>query len=68
MKDFTSDYITDLVVNFQKGSALQNMRRDAEFEQTTTRAAQAATLAAQKEGSTTANWTPEEEGEGNDEP
>ena len=67
MKDFTSDNITELVVNFQKGSALQNLRRDAEFEQTTTRVAQRAALEAQKEGATVANWTPEEE-EGEDEP
>ena len=67
MKDFTSDNITELVVNFQKGSALQNLRRDAEFEQTTTRVAQRAALEAQKEGGTTADWTPEEE-EGEDEP
>ena len=58
-------------VNFKPGYALQGLLRDAEFEQTTSRAAQAAALKAQKEGLTTADWTPEAEdgGEGgNDEP
>ena len=67
MADFTAQNITDLKVNFAKGSALLNLRRDAEFEQTTTRAAQAAALNAQKEGKTNADWTPKED-EGNDEP
>ena len=74
MADFSSQNITDLRVNFAKGSALLNLRRDAEFEQTTTRAAQAAALVAQKEGKTNADWTPKTDGEGdggeggNDEP
>ena len=70
LKSFTAQNITDLRVNFAKGSALLNLRRDAEFEQTTTRAAQAAALEAQKEGQTSADWTPKTdgEGEGNDEP
>ena len=67
LADFTAQNITDLKVNFAKGSALLNLRRDAEFEQTTTRAAQAAALNAQKEGKTNADWTPKED-EGNDEP
>ena len=75
MADFSSQNITDLRVNFAKGSALLNLRRDAEFEQTTTRAAQAAARVAQKEGKTNADWTPKTDGEGeggndggNDEP
>ena len=72
LKSFTAQNITDLRVNFAKGSALLNLRRDAQFEQTTTRAAQAAALEAQKEGQTSADWTPktdeEGEGDGNDEP
>ena len=44
-------------------SWVDNLRRDAEFEKTTTRKAQAATLAAQIAGHTTADWTPEEEEE-----
>ena len=72
LKSFTAQNILDLRVNFAKGSALLNLRRDAQFEQTTTRAAQAAALEAQKEGQTSADWTPktdeEGEGDGNDEP
>lgn len=40
----------------------------AYYQFLTTRAAQAAALNAQKEGKTNADWTPKEEGEGNDEP
>ena len=63
MEDFTAQNITNVRVNFAPGKALQQLRRDAEFEQTTTRAAQAAALKAQKEGKTTADWTPKEEDE-----
>jgi hypothetical protein len=69
IKDFTTDYIQRLDANFIPGDALRGLRDEAQFEQTTTRAAQAAALEAQKDGQTTADWTPEpEEGEGNDEP
>ena len=69
ISEFTVNNITDLKVNFTKGNALLDLLRDAQFEQTTTRAAQRAALAAQKEGKTTADWTPETEEEaGNDEP
>ena len=68
LKSFTAQNILDLRVNFSKGGALLNLRRDAEFEQTVTRAAQAAALEAQKEGQTSADWTPktDEDGEGGD--
>lgn len=71
IKEFTQANITKMGVNFKPGYALQGLLRDAEFEQTTSRAAQAAALKAQKEGLTTADWTPEAEDggeEGNDEP
>jgi predicted histone-like DNA-binding protein len=60
MADFTAQNITDLKVNFAKGSALLNLRRDAEFEKTTTRKAQAAALKAENEGLTNANWSEDE--------
>ena len=53
--------IKTLTVNFRDGAAFENMRRDAEFELTSTRKAQAAALKAEKEGKTTADWTPEVE-------
>ena len=70
LKDFTADNIQTLDVNFTPGEVLRGLRDEASFEQTTTRAAQQAALEAQKDGQTTADWTPtdDEEGEGNDEP
>ena len=59
----TEDNIQKVNVKFTNGSALLKLREDAEFEQTTSRAAQAAALKATKEGLTTADWTPQE-GEG----
>ena len=50
---FTASYIKTMGVNFQPGEAFENLRRDAEFEKTTTRKAQAATLAAQMAGQNT---------------
>lgn len=50
---------------FTAGTALQNLRRDALFEKTATRAAQAATLAAQLAGKTVADLTGN--GDGDDE-
>ncbi len=55
--DFSVDDITDMDVNFTPGEVFENLRADAEFEQTSTRAAQAAALAAQKEGLTSADWS-----------
>jgi len=67
LKDFTADNITGMDVNFTPGEVLRGLRPDASFEQTTTRAAQRAALEAQKDGATTADWTPEDEEE-DDEP
>ena len=63
LEKFSATNIKDMDVNFQAGKAFENLRRDAEFEKTATRKAQAATLAAQMAGQTSADWTPEEEEE-----
>ena len=64
-EEFTSSNIKDMAVNYNPGKSFENLRRDAEFEKTTTRKAQAAALKAENEGLTNANWAPEgEEGEG----
>ena len=62
--EFTSQNIKVMTVNFNDGKAFSNLRRDAEFERTTTRRAQAAALKAENEGKTNADWTPEPEEEG----
>ena len=67
LKDFTADNIQRVNVKFTNGRALLKLREDAEFEQTTSRAAQAAALKAAKDGLTTADWTPQEDGEGGEE-
>ncbi len=59
LADFSSDEITEMDVNFTPGEVFKNLRDDAEFEQTTTRAAQAAVLLAQKQGLTSADWSEE---------
>lgn len=59
--EFTSQNIKVMTVNFNNGKAFANLRRDAEFERTTTRRAQAAALKAENEGKTNADWTPEPE-------
>ena len=66
LEAFTADNIQDMKVNFTPGVALQLLRRDAQFERTTTRAAQAAALKAQLQGLTTADWTPTD-GDGEEE-
>ena len=60
---FSASYIKDMSVNFNTGTAFDHLRRDAEFEKTTTRKVQAAALKAENEGLTSADWTPDEEGE-----
>ena len=62
IEEFTSNNIKAVNVNFNAGTRLQNLRRDAQFEQTTSRAAQAAALKAAKEGKTVADWTPKQGG------
>ena len=60
---FSSQDIKTMGVNYNPGAAFENLRRDAEFEKTSTRKAQAAALKAENEGKTTADWTAEEEEE-----
>jgi len=65
---FSAQNIKTMGVNFNVGKAFENLRRDAEFEKTTTRKAQAAALKAENEGLTTADWTAEEGETGEEEP
>ena len=58
---FTASMIKKMDVNYLPGKSFENLRRDAEFEKTSTRKAQAAALKAENDGLTTADWTPEEE-------
>jgi predicted histone-like DNA-binding protein len=58
---FSAQNIKTMGVNYNPGHAFENLRRDAEFEKTSTRKAQAAALKAENEGKTTADWTAEEE-------
>ena len=58
---FSASNIKEMSVNYHYGAAFENLRRDAEFEKTSTRKAQAAALKAENEGKTTADWTAEEE-------
>ncbi len=69
-KEFTAENITGVNLVFTPGSAFEDLIQKAKFTPVATRAAQAAALAALKEGLTVADWTPETdgEGEGNDEP
>ena len=50
---FTTDNIKSLTAHFTPGRALKQLLQDAEFEKTSTRRAQAATLAAETKGETT---------------
>ena len=63
LEKFTASNIKDMGVNFNPGRAFDNLRRDAEFEKTSTRKAQAATLAAQMAGQEQADWSEQEEEE-----
>ncbi len=67
-RQFTSDNITAVNLVFKPGDAFSGMIKKAKFVPVATRAAQAAALAAQKEGLTTADWTPEETADVDDEP
>ncbi len=55
--EFSANNITSMPVIFSPGSDLKNLIDKAEFEKTSTRAAQAATLAAQMAGKTTVDLT-----------
>ena len=56
-KEFTAENIERMGINFTPGKAFENLRRDAQFEKTTSRKAQAAALAAMNEGATSADWS-----------
>ena len=66
--EFTAANILSMPVGVRAGRYIKGLRDVAEFEETTTRAIQRATLKAAKAGQTTADWTPEEEPAGDDEP
>ena len=69
IEEFTGSNITKMGVNFAPGEIFDNLRDEAQFEQTTTRRAQQAALEAAKKGLTTADWTDvSDDEEGNDEP
>lgn len=69
MEVFTSEAnIKKLNVVFENGSGLDYKTEDLDFEYTITRAAQAAAKKAQKAGETSADWTPKEEEEEEQEP
>ena len=61
-KDFTADNIRSVNLIFDPGSVFDNLIKKAKFQPVATRKAQAAALAAQKEGLTTADWTQQPEG------
>ena len=56
LDSFSASNIKNLGVNFNPGKAFESLRRDAEFEKTSTRKAQAAALAAEIAGQTNADW------------
>ena len=64
LEGFSAQHITEMRALFTAGTALQELRRDALFEKTTTRAAQAATLAAQMAGQDTVDLTGTSSGNG----
>ena len=58
---FTASNIKSMNVKYNAGKSFNNLRRDAEFEKTTTRKAQAAALKAENEGRTSADWAEDAE-------
>ena len=61
--EFTDANIKTVNVIFTKGYDLENLRRNVSLQRTSSRKAQAAALAAENEGKTIADWTPEQEEE-----
>ncbi|MBR1681969.1 MAG: DNA-binding protein [Bacteroidaceae bacterium] len=57
-KAFTAENIKSVNLIYNPGSAFEDLIKKASFAPVATRAAQAAALKAQKEGLTTADWTP----------
>ncbi len=56
LEDFTSANIKGVTINWEKPEKLKNMIGEVSLQQVSTRAAQAASLKAEKEGKTSANW------------
>ena len=67
LKAFTEDNIQEINVNFVPSKQFENLRSDVSMHKVPSRAAQAAALEAQLEGLTTADWTPKDGGEGEEE-
>ena len=67
-ESFTTANILSMPVRIRMGKYLKKLRDEAIFEETTTRLAQRATLKATKDGQTTADWTPQDDEAGDDEP
>ena len=64
LESFSADNITDLRVRYSMSKYLKDLRINADFEKVASRKAQAAIVAAEAQGSTTADWTPEQQEEG----
>ena len=60
-KEFTAENIKSVNLIYSPGTAFDNLIKKAHFAPVATRAAQAAALRAQKDGQTTADWTPQTE-------
>ena len=60
LKEFTSDYITGVNIQFVPGEDLKNIFAGMDFNPVPTRAAAAAVLKAQKEGETTVDISPKQ--------
>ena len=65
-KEFTADNIKSVNLIYSPGTAFDDLIKKAKFTPVATRAAQAAALRAQKDGQTTADWTPIVADEGDD--
>lgn len=67
-KEFTADNIQAVNLVFSPGAAFEDLIKKATFTPVATRAAQAAALKAQKDGLTTADWTPQDDDSEEEEP
>ncbi len=66
LESFTASHIKGLTLVWDKPANMENMRLEAQFQQVSSRAAQAAALKAEKEGKNSATWdsTTAPDGEG----
>ena len=65
---FTRDNFTDYRAIYKMSAAFDGMLDDVHFERVATRKAQQAIVEAEDKGETTADWTPEDDEAGDDEP